>query len=77
MIVLEFIRKFIDEHPLCCCSEEISQIRRDILKSQPEDELKLKQKVSCLSLKIKDGQYVHKVHIHVPENYPETQVRYQ
>ena len=42
--IATFIRKFIDDNPLCVCSDEISQIKRT--KLGENDEIKLKQKTS-------------------------------
>ena len=42
--IATFIRKFIDDNPLCVCSDEISKIKRTMLVES--DEIKLKQKTS-------------------------------
>ncbi|KAK9300013.1 hypothetical protein QLX08_007135 [Tetragonisca angustula] len=65
--ILKFIRNFIDENPLICCYDEISAIKKIL---EHDDELKLKQKYSCVSLKIQKGLYCFKAKIEVPDNYP-------
>lgn len=65
--ILKFIRNFIDENPLICCYDEISAIK-NILENS--DELKLKQKHSCIGLKVQQGLYYFKAKIEVPDNYP-------
>ncbi|MCL4129367.1 UNVERIFIED_CONTAM: hypothetical protein GTU68_048749 [Idotea baltica] len=71
MKVLKFVSNFIDENPLCCCSEEISCIRKLLIGN---DELKLRQKSSSVLLKVLEGNYVLKYNITVPKNYPDSKV---
>lgn len=71
--VLRFVRNFIDENPLCCCSEEISNIRKKLIEGS--DELKLRQKTSSVILKVTQGQYYLKYNLIVPENYPDQQIK--
>lgn len=71
--ILKFIRNFIDENPLICCYDEISAIK-NILENS--DELKFKQKHSCIGLKVQQGLYYFKAKIEVPDNYPVTCVKY-
>ena len=71
--ILKFIRNFIDENPLICCYDEISAIKKIL---EHDDELKLKQKYSCVSLKIQKGLYCFKAKIEVPDNYPVACVKY-
>lgn len=70
--VLRFVRTFIDENPLCCCSEEISTIKKKLIMGS--DELKLRQKTSSVVLKVIQGSYFIKYNIVVPENYPDNKV---
>ncbi|KAK7019428.1 hypothetical protein SK128_005504, partial [Halocaridina rubra] len=70
--VLRFVRTFIDENPLCCCSDEISTIKRKLIAGS--DELKLKQRSSSVVLKVIQGVYFIRYNIVVPENYPDKQV---
>ena len=65
--VVKFIRKFIDDNPLCVCSEEIGSLKK-LLSDQ--DEIKLKQKSSQVVLKLREGQYFMNVRLTVPDNYP-------
>lgn len=74
-VILMFIRQLIDDHPLCSCSEEISLLKRDIITKT--DDLKLKQKLSSISLTMNEGLYIHKVDIQIPENYPDSAVRFE
>uniref|UniRef100_A0A0P4VWB3 RWD domain-containing protein n=1 Tax=Scylla olivacea TaxID=85551 RepID=A0A0P4VWB3_SCYOL len=71
--VLRFVRNFIDENPLCCCSEEISNVKKKLIEGT--DELKLRQKTSSVVLKVKEGQYYLKYNLTVPENYPDQQIK--
>ncbi|CAL7939003.1 unnamed protein product [Xylocopa violacea] len=64
---LKFIRNFIDENPLICCYDEISAVKEILVNN---DELKLKQKHSCISLKVHQGLYYFKAKVEVPDNYP-------
>ncbi|KAG7177203.1 hypothetical protein Hamer_G000464, partial [Homarus americanus] len=70
--VLRFVRNFVEESPLCCCSEEISTIKKKLIAGS--DELKLRQKTSSVVLKVKQGQYFIKYNLTVPENYPDKQI---
>jgi len=72
MKVLRYISTFLDEHPLCSCSEEISSIKKSVIHQQ--DEIKLKQKTSSLSLIVTEKQYRAKYNISVPEDYPDIRV---
>ncbi|KAF2351723.1 Ubiquitin-conjugating enzyme/RWD-like [Trinorchestia longiramus] len=73
--VLKFIRNFIDENPLCCCSEEISVLKQKI--ARPCDEIKLKQKTSSIIAIASEGKYCAKYSIAIPEDYPDTRVSLQ
>ena len=70
--ITKFIRTFIDETPLCVCSDEIQYIKRNLLKDS--DEMKLKQKTSQVVLKLNEGKYTLTVKLTVPDNYPHEQV---
>ena len=70
--VLRFVRTFISENPLICCSEEISTVKKQL--KEGFDELKLKQKSSSVLLSLKEGKYYLKVLIAIPNNYPDKQV---
>ncbi|XP_046824944.1 uncharacterized protein LOC124426838 [Vespa crabro] len=66
---LKLIRNFIEENPLICCYDEISSIKKLL---QEQDEFKLKQKNSSITLRIQQGLYYFKVKIEVPNNYPDS-----
>nr|CAD7588519.1 unnamed protein product [Timema genevievae] len=72
LLVLKFVRNFLEEHPLSCCYDEISEIKRHLTDF---DEFKLKQKASSISLKILEGCYYFKSKVAVPDIYPETSIR--
>lgn len=67
--ILKFIRNFIEENPLICCYDEISTLKKFL---EEEDELKLRQKNSTISLKVQRELYYFKAKIEVPDNYPTT-----
>lgn len=71
--ILKFIRNFIQENPLICCYDEISAIKQILAN---DDELKLKQKYSCIGLRVQQGLYYFKAKIEVPDNYPASSVKY-
>ncbi|GIY37842.1 uncharacterized protein CDAR_234851 [Caerostris darwini] len=70
--VLKFLKQFIDENPLSVCSDEVSLIKR---KLDENDQIKLKQKTSSLSIHIMQGLYFGKVKAMIPDVYPEEQVQ--
>lgn len=72
LAVLKFVRSFIDENPLCCCSDEISKVKASV--ATPTDEIKLRQKTSSLLILSTHNNYKSKLRIVVPENYPDNQV---
>lgn len=65
--ILKFIRNFIEENPLICCYDEISLLKKLLYE---DDDLKLKQKNSTVSLKIQGGLYYFKAKVFVPDDYP-------
>jgi len=71
--ILKFIRSFIDQNPLCCCSHEINDIKRTLLTDG--DEIKLKQKESAIVVKASQGKYEFNYKLLVPDNYPVDQVK--
>ena len=64
----KFIRRFIDDNPLCVCSDAITKIRRTLL--GPSDEMKLKQKTSQIVLNLSEQQYFLTACLTVPDDYP-------
>ena len=86
LFTLKFINQYMDEHPLCCCVDEITKIKQlmdgdkaseEKANSQPEtkDKLKLSQKTSTISLHVYKNEYFIKTKIKIPEDYPENQIR--
>lgn len=65
--ILIFIRNFVDENPLCCCYDEINNIKKIL---GEEDEVKLKQKNSSINLKIINKSYFLRTKFLVPDLYP-------
>ena len=72
LFVIKFVRQFLAENPLCCCSEEISEIKK---KFGNEDRIKLSQKTSSLSLHIAQNKYYFKCKIRIPMDYPDKQIK--
>jgi len=70
MHVIRFVKTFLEENPLCVCADEISAIKK-LLTDQ--DEVKLKQKASQITVKICQDNYFIVLKLSVPDNYPETQ----
>ncbi|GLV35119.1 uncharacterized protein CBL_01733 [Carabus blaptoides fortunei] len=70
--ILHFIHNFIMETPLCCCYNEINNLKK--LLTSKNDELKLRQKASSIFLKVVSESYYLKAKILVPDNYPEISV---
>jgi hypothetical protein len=76
ILILKFIRHFIENNPLCCVSEEISSVKKMLdLGENGIDQLKLNQKSSNVSLKIGKNLYYFNVDIKVAQDYPVKQVR--
>ncbi|XP_074656157.1 uncharacterized protein LOC141909586 [Tubulanus polymorphus] len=73
MTTLYFVKHFIDDNPLCVCSEEISYIKKDLLTKV--DEIKLKQKTSNVTIKICQDQYFIKINCTVPDHYYNEQLQ--
>mgnify|MGYP001794168745 CR=1 FL=1 len=68
MPLLLFIRKFIDDNPLCVCRGEVAHIQHNLI--QEGDVIKLKQKTSQIHLTVHGGAYFIKVCFTVPDLYP-------
>ncbi|KAK4312833.1 hypothetical protein Pmani_015770 [Petrolisthes manimaculis] len=71
--VLRFVQTFLDDNPLCCCSEEIANVRKK-LKPQT-DSIKLRQKNSSVLVKVGDADYYLKYNLTIPQDYPDTCIR--
>ena len=78
LIILKFIRNFIENNPLCSVSEEISEVKKILdLSESGQDKLKLNQKTSSVSLKIFKNGYFFKTDLKVFDDYPAKQVGYK
>ncbi|XP_014666702.1 PREDICTED: uncharacterized protein LOC106808481 [Priapulus caudatus] len=71
LLTLKFVRTFIDENPLCVCSDEISRTKRML---SDGDDCKLKQKSGLVLLRACQGLYFIDVKLSLPDTYPEEQV---
>ena len=71
LFVVKLIDKFIEENPLCCCSEEISKVKSLM---GPDDSVKLSQKNSSINFTIKKESYYLVVRVTIPHNYPKDKV---
>jgi len=69
--IIRFVNTFIDENPLCVCSDEIAAVKKLLSDS---DEVKLKQKSSQLLVKITQEKYYISLKVSVPHDYPLTQI---
>jgi len=77
----------MEEHPLCCCVDEITSIKKlmdsdkasetntNSKEYETKDKLKLSQKTSTISLHVFKNEYFIKTKIKIPEDYPESQIR--
>jgi len=72
--VLKFVAKFIEDTPLCVCSEEIAKVKRML---GPEDSLKLSQKSSSVTITVSKEGYFLTVRCMIPTEYPLKQVEIQ
>ena len=71
--MVKFIKKFIEENPLCVCVDEIHHIKKDLVTEN--DKIILKQKTSQVIAKLKIKEYSCTVKITVPDLYPVQQVQ--
>jgi len=76
--VLKYLNQYLDDRPLCCCVDEISNLKKQMEGEHSEgddrDKIKLSQKTSSISLHIFKNDYYIKTKIKIPEDYPETQI---
>lgn len=72
--LLKFLHFFLEENTLSICYDEISNIK---LLLSDKDEIKVKQKLSSLSLKVTEGLYFIKVKFSIPIDYPNKAVSIQ
>ena len=69
--VLRFVAKFLEDTPLAVCSEEIAKVKSSL---GPEDNLKLSQKSSTVTVTVFKEKYFLTARISVPPDYPMRQV---
>ena len=69
--VLRFVAKFLEDTPLAVCSEEIAKVKSSL---GPEDNLKLSQKSSTVTVTVSKEKYFLTARISVPPDYPMRQV---
>ena len=84
---LKYINQYIDEHPLCCCVDEIANVKKlmdsdktsetstNSKELESKDKIKLSQKTSTISLHVYKDEYFIKTKIKIPDDYPENQIR--
>lgn len=71
--VIKFLRNFIEENPLCCCYDEVNALKKTL---DGIDELKLKQKTSCIVAKVSNKLYYLNCRIAIPDEYPQKPIEY-
>lgn len=69
--ILKLIGQFLDDNPLACCSEEISNVKQML---GEDGKLKLSQKTSSMTLHVTKSQYSFKCKVKVPNDYPNERV---
>lgn len=67
LLLIKFLRNFIDEHPLSCCYDEINDLKNLL---NEDDVLKLKQKTSSIVFNIQSKKYYLNFRVVIPDNYP-------
>ena len=72
--VLRFVAKFLEDTPLAVCSEEIAKVKGSL---GPEDNIKLSQKSSTVTVTVSKEKYFLTARISVPSDYPLKQVNQQ
>lgn len=68
MPILYFVSQFIEDNPLCVCSDEISWAKQNCLKDT--DKVKLIQKLSQIIIKFNEENYRMVFQLTVPDDYP-------
>ncbi|XP_065175794.1 uncharacterized protein LOC135805649 [Sycon ciliatum] len=71
--VVKFVRAFMDENPLMACSDELSHIRKDLVR--PSDEIKVNRKAGTIVMRVVEGNYATQFKLIVPDNYPADPVK--
>jgi len=74
LFVVKFISKFIEDNPLCCCSEEIAKVKSLL---GPDDTMKLSQKSSTVTITVTKEGYSLSCKVTIPHNYPTDRVDVQ
>ena len=64
LFVIKFIRQFVTDNPLCCCSGEIADVKK-MLSDHEGDKMKLSQKNSAVNFHIVKDRYFLKGKIKV------------
>lgn len=71
--LVNFVKNFLIENPLCVCSDEIASVKKDLL--EETDKLKLKQDTAQVLLKVVQEQYIMNLKLTVPDLYPAEQIK--
>ncbi|CAD5115812.1 unnamed protein product [Dimorphilus gyrociliatus] len=69
--LVKFVKNFIIDNPLCVCSDEILSLKNLLTDG---DEIKLKQKVSKIILKLREGSYMINSSFTIPNDYPVSRI---
>uniref|UniRef100_A0A6M2DNQ6 RWD domain-containing protein n=1 Tax=Xenopsylla cheopis TaxID=163159 RepID=A0A6M2DNQ6_XENCH len=67
MKLIKFVHTYLLENPLCCCYDEINNIKNSL---KSNGTLRIKQKSGCINLEVLGGKYELKMKITVPKEYP-------
>ena len=66
---VQFMKKFLDDNPLCVCHDEVSAIKKML---GDNDDIRLKQKQSQIVITLRQLDYSVQLRFHIGENYPQT-----
>ncbi|XP_002128606.2 uncharacterized protein LOC100177726 [Ciona intestinalis] len=69
MILLKFVRKFLDDNPLLPCRDELTKVKKELLE-EDIDIMKMKQKQGTISVAVCKENYRLKFTVSVPDEYP-------
>ena len=73
MLLINFVKTFLIENPLCVCSEELLSVKKKLIQS--EDSVTLKQATSQVIYRITQEQYFMQFCLTVPDDYPLKQIK--
>ncbi|CAH1798516.1 unnamed protein product [Owenia fusiformis] len=73
ILIAKFVDQFLEENPLCVCSDEISYIKNKLITEK--DEFKLKQKNSQVIMKLSQDNYYFTVKCSIPLGYHSEQMK--